>query len=214
MKICPNCPREYEDEHKFCGVDGSALEAKTGGKRCPECGGATEEGKRFCRHCGTSLAAPNNATPKTIQTPEAQQISSLQDAKSGSPDPARQGKETSTERSETQVTRWPEVAQQSLPVPEKKGERIPQAPPTVTSSSEAKVAAPAHEPPITVPYQTLAQTFVYRETKEDSPRVASIAAGTKVNVVAIREEWLEVQSKHGNPPGFIKRNSAVPMGNR
>jgi hypothetical protein len=35
-----------------------------------------------------------------------------------------------------------------------------------------------------------------------------------VNVVAVRGDWLEVRSKHGNPPGFIKKDSAVPLGSR
>src|SRR5207249_5478457 len=63
-------------------------------------------------------------------------------------------------------------------------------------------------------YEVHYPTAVYREPREDSERIASIPAGFKVNVVAIRGDWLEVRSKHGNPPGFIKKDSAVPAGRR
>jgi hypothetical protein len=39
--------------------------------------------------------------------------------------------------------------------------------------------------------------------------VASIAKGVRLNVVDSREGWLEIRSKHGRPPGFIRRNEAV-----
>ncbi len=87
--------------------------------------------------------------------------------------------------------------------------RKPQPQPTVTP--------PPPEPPkpvTTVPYETLTQTFVYREPREDSPRVASIPAGVSVNVVGVRGDWLEVRSKRGNPPGFIRKDSATPAGSR
>jgi len=82
---------------------------------------------------------------------------------------------------------------------------------------------PATKPPITVgsqtpqalqPYEVLYPTSVYREPREDSPQVATIAAGTKVNVAGVRGEWIEVRSKRGNPPGYIKKDSAAPWGNR
>ena len=59
-------------------------------------------------------------------------------------------------------------------------------------------------------YEVLYPTSVYREPREYSEKVASLPAGIKVNVVAVRGDWLEVRSKHGNPPGFIKKDSAVP----
>lgn len=64
------------------------------------------------------------------------------------------------------------------------------------------------------PYEVLSPTSVYSEPREDSRRVARIDAGTKVNVVDVQGDWLEVRSKHGNPPGFIKKSTAVPWGRR
>jgi hypothetical protein len=111
----------------------------------------------------------------------------------------------------------------------------PSLPPQVATTSASPTPAPPPIPPIeerrptpsaitrpqpqsesaiTGPYETLYPTSVYREPRADSQRVSSIPAGIKVNVVAVRGEWLEVQSKHGNPPGFIKKESAVPMASR
>ncbi|MBI2088091.1 MAG: hypothetical protein HYT78_05020 [Deltaproteobacteria bacterium] len=39
--------------------------------------------------------------------------------------------------------------------------------------------------------------------------MATIRQGTRVTVVGSRGEWLEVRSKHGNPPGFIPREDAM-----
>lgn len=38
--------------------------------------------------------------------------------------------------------------------------------------------------------------------------VAKITKGMKVNVVEAEGGWLKVQSKHGNPPGYIEKKSA------
>jgi hypothetical protein len=39
--------------------------------------------------------------------------------------------------------------------------------------------------------------------------VNQIAKGTDVTVVRSVGEWLEVRSKHGNPPGFIRADDAM-----
>jgi hypothetical protein len=115
MKICPNCPREYEDEQKFCRDDGGMLQPKSVGKHCPKCGGKTEEGERFCRHCGGSLETPKEAAPKRIETPETQQVAIPQEVKSESLDISSQREENFTERIDTPVIQWEETAQQSVP---------------------------------------------------------------------------------------------------
>jgi hypothetical protein len=80
--------------------------------------------------------------------------------------------------------------------------------------TETKRPAPPRKAPAAGSYEILRETAVYREPREDSEQVASIAAGIKVNVVAIRGDWLEVRSKVGNPPGFIKKDSATPIAGR
>jgi hypothetical protein len=42
--------------------------------------------------------------------------------------------------------------------------------------------------------------------------LTQIAKGTQVNVVRSVGEWLEVRSKHGNPPGFIRVDDASFVG--
>ncbi len=60
------------------------------------------------------------------------------------------------------------------------------------------------------PYRVLRPTSVYSEPREDSRQIATIEPGTKVQVVDDQRDWLEIRSKHGRPPGFIKKDSVVP----
>jgi tetratricopeptide (TPR) repeat protein len=92
---------------------------------------------------------------------------------------------------------------------------------TNASPPVSSPAPPPQQPPVAPPriavreqYEVLYPTSVYREPREDSQKVASLPAGIKVNIVAVRGDWLEVRSKHGNPPGFIKKDSAALVSNR
>ena len=60
-------------------------------------------------------------------------------------------------------------------------------------------------------YQTVRSTSVFEEPSASSRKVGSIANGTKVRVVGSSDDWLEVRSKQGRPPGFIRRDDAVLM---
>ncbi len=97
----------------------------------------------------------------------------------------------------------------------------PPSPPHPVSTSQPPVEAqsatqpqPAARSIVAGPYVVVYPTSVYSQPREDSQRVARIEVGTKVNVVGGQGDWLEVRSKYENPPGFIKKDSAVPMGNR
>ncbi len=81
--------------------------------------------------------------------------------------------------------------------------------PATTASPRASVA-PA--PRVRGTFQTVRPTQVFSEPSEDSALVASIAKGVRLNVVDSREGWLEIRSKHGRPPGFIRRDEAVRVG--
>lgn len=83
--------------------------------------------------------------------------------------------------------------------------RLPQREP----QTEAKIAEQAA---ILGQYEVVYSTSVYEEPSEDSRRVARVERETRVNVVAIRGDWLEIRSKQGRPPGFIKKDSATPIG--
>jgi Bacterial SH3 domain len=60
-------------------------------------------------------------------------------------------------------------------------------------------------------YQTVRSTSVFEEPSASSRKVGSIANGSRVRVVGYTGDWLEVRSKQGRPPGFIRRDDAVLM---
>ena len=39
--------------------------------------------------------------------------------------------------------------------------------------------------------------------------IANIPGGTRLDVVNAKGDWLEVHSRRGNPPGFIRREDAT-----
>jgi hypothetical protein len=55
---------------------------------------------------------------------------------------------------------------------------------------------------------------VYAAPNELSQLIGEIEPGVKVSVVNIRDGWLEIHSKHGRPPGFIRREVAVRIAGR
>jgi TolA-binding protein len=63
-------------------------------------------------------------------------------------------------------------------------------------------------------YQTVRSTSVFEEPSAASRKVGSIPNGTKVRVVGSAGDWLEVRSKSGRPPGFIRQDDAVLMKSR
>jgi hypothetical protein len=58
-------------------------------------------------------------------------------------------------------------------------------------------------------FQTVRAAQVFSEPSEDSALVAELDKGVKLNVVGSRKGWLEVRSKHGRPPGFIRQEETV-----
>jgi len=58
-------------------------------------------------------------------------------------------------------------------------------------------------------YETLRATTVFEEPMGSSRVLTQIAKGTRITVVRSAGEWLEVRSKHGNPPGFIRIDDAM-----
>ena len=78
-------------------------------------------------------------------------------------------------------------------------------PPVIASSRPSLTPAPR----LRGTFQTVRPTHVFSEPSVDSALVASIAKGVRLNVVDSREGWLEIRSKHGRPPGFIRSDEAV-----
>lgn len=58
-------------------------------------------------------------------------------------------------------------------------------------------------------YETVRGTTVYEDPSASAKVLANIPAGVRVNVVGSTGDWLEVHSKRGNPPGFIRRGDAT-----
>jgi uncharacterized protein YgiM (DUF1202 family) len=67
-----------------------------------------------------------------------------------------------------------------------------------------KQAAPAAQGS----YNVTADTYVREGPGLHYKTVAKIEKGTRVNVVGSDGDWLKVQSKHGNPPGYIEKRYA------
>jgi hypothetical protein len=58
-------------------------------------------------------------------------------------------------------------------------------------------------------FETVRPTQVYTGPSENSALIADIGAGMKLNVVGSSYGWLEIRSRHGRPPGFIRQEATV-----
>ena len=69
--------------------------------------------------------------------------------------------------------------------------------------------------PVTLPsrvagtYEITRASRVYAAPSESSQPIGDIEPGVKVSVVNRRDGWLEIHSKHGRPPGFIRTEVAA-----
>jgi hypothetical protein len=85
----------------------------------------------------------------------------------------------------------------------------PRAPDPATSSPvPAAAARRTVEPGL---YEITQATSVYENPSQGARVISQIGRGMRVNVVSSSGEWLEVQSKHGNPPGYVRADNARPI---
>jgi uncharacterized protein YgiM (DUF1202 family) len=63
-------------------------------------------------------------------------------------------------------------------------------------------------------YEVLVDTHVHSGPGLHYPVVANIRKGIKINVVNEEKGWLKVESKQGNPPGYVEASLAKPVENR
>jgi regulator of replication initiation timing len=61
-------------------------------------------------------------------------------------------------------------------------------------------------------FETIRSAQVYGGPSENAALIANIGPGMKLNVINSSDGWLEVRSKHGRPPGFIRQDAAVRIG--
>jgi hypothetical protein len=75
-----------------------------------------------------------------------------------------------------------------------------------TPSSPTPPARRAAEPGI---YEVIRATTVREEPSGGARRITDINKGTKITVVRTVGDWLEVRSKQGNPPGYVRLDDAI-----
>jgi hypothetical protein len=61
-------------------------------------------------------------------------------------------------------------------------------------------------------YEVLRSTSVYEEPSSSARVLTRVERATQVTVVRSVGDWLEVRSKHDNPPGFIRADDAMFIG--
>jgi Tfp pilus assembly protein FimV len=61
-------------------------------------------------------------------------------------------------------------------------------------------------------YVTTRGTSVYENPSSTSRVMSQIERGTRINVAGAGGGWLEVRSKHGNPPGYVRADDARVLG--
>lgn len=107
---------------------------------------------------------------------------------------------SSTRQRMTTAVRPAERSFPTSPPPEEK----------VASKAAEPSAAPSWRRPAEPGnYEVVRPTGVFAEPSDTSRKLSTIKRGTRVAVVGSVGEWLEVRSKHGNPPGFIRRDDAM-----
>ena len=89
--------------------------------------------------------------------------------------------------------------------------RVASAPPTTRRSADPlpPPVAPVTRTAAPGIYETRRATVVYEEPFDSARVVTRIDKSTIVTVVRSVGDWLEVRSKHGKPPGFIRSDDAV-----
>jgi myosin heavy subunit len=76
-------------------------------------------------------------------------------------------------------------------------------------ASEENELAKKIRRPVQGTFEITRPTQVYSGPSDTSLLIANIEPGMKINVVDSRDGWLEIRSKHGRPPGFVRQTAAV-----
>jgi hypothetical protein len=197
---------------------------------CTECGTQIDEGKKFCKNCGAKTrndaefdATPAAARPGPARTSPGIDKSILLAAGialvvilGGAGvffgtdllrQPVKQGIPEEPERSAATVGAPPPMEENPGRSAATAGSPAPMPPASATRPPAPAVAS--RRTPDAGIYETVRATTVFEQPSASSRSVASIPPGTRVNVVSSTGSWLEVHSKSGKPPGFIRRGDAV-----
>lgn len=79
-------------------------------------------------------------------------------------------------------------------------------------ANQAPSPAPTRRSAEPVLYETVRPTTVFEEPATSARILSRISKGTQVTAVRSVGDWLEIRSKHGNPPGFIRADDATLVG--
>jgi hypothetical protein len=118
------------------------------------------------------------------------------------------------------------ASQQKLKVAQKQGERVAFAPAksvarrveavpaplkdsTVAKTTRSSPSPSRRRPAEPGAYEIIQDAAVLEKPSSSAREVALIQKGMTVNVVGSEGDWLLVRSKHGKPPGYIRRDDAM-----
>jgi hypothetical protein len=99
-------------------------------------------------------------------------------------------------------------SQEPVPAEPPQPATLPKPGPGSARTNKPPVAAPASRRSAAGTYETNRSTPVFDSPSASAAVVANIPGGVRVTVVGAKGDWLEVHSKRGNPPGFIRRGDA------
>jgi Bacterial SH3 domain len=77
------------------------------------------------------------------------------------------------------------------------------------SLAQSTPSAPARRVAEPGVYETIRATSVHEDPSASSRVLSQVSKGTRINVVGSVGGWLEVRSKVGNPPGFLRLDDAM-----
>jgi hypothetical protein len=196
---------------------------------CTECGTQIDEGKKFCKNCGarTRSDAEPDATPAAARPGPARTSPGIDKSiliaagialvvilggagvYFGTDLLRPSGKQESPGADEIPAKSAATVGAPP-PMDENPGESAAtEGTPPYTPPASAAPAAASRRTADAEIYETVRATTVFEQPSASSKSVASIPSGVRVNIVGAAGNWLEVRSKSGKPPGFIRRGDAV-----
>ena len=136
----------------------------------------------------------DNSPPSFAQSPEPSPSAPLESSNQG-PNLASKPR-PNTEASEPSSRKAPLRTDEQQSKGTARSAKVPASAPTSRRASGAGA------------YETRDSTPLFELPSSSSRVVANIPAGTRVEVVSSKGDWLEVHSRRGNPPGFIRRQDA------
>jgi hypothetical protein len=98
-----------------------------------------------------------------------------------------------------------EVDDRNASRPANVGRTAARAPDTAASPPQPVSARRTAEPGA---YETTRATSVYENPSPSARVISQIGPRTRINVVSSSGDWLEVRSKRGNPPGYVRSGDA------